>query len=89
MTKPKASLTYDMASFGADWTEPSGTRFQLVSLRGTYSVRLYVQSQTAPWHSVRVDDPERFGPLPIKDARTWRAYVNAWFAAAEEGDDDE
>ena len=83
-TTPRVTNVSNPAAWGAEWTAESGTRFQLVSARGTTTVRLGMKTPTAVrWSTTEVSRPERFGELPVANFRAWTALVNAFVAGED------
>jgi hypothetical protein len=74
--------------WGAEWREASGTRFQLVAIRGGNGVSMGVLSKgNVEWSTIPIAQPERFGPMPIVSNKAFRSWVEAFFDAADEPDD--
>jgi hypothetical protein len=70
--------------WGAEWREASGTRFQFVAVRGGNGVSMGVLAKgNVEWSTIRVEQPERFGPMPIASANAFRAWVEAFFDASD------
>lgn len=83
--RPKVRYVSNPAAFGAEWTEPSGTRAQLVALPNTTTLILGVFA-TGKWHQVLIVNPERFTDGPVKTSAQFKGVVEKWFAAIERED---
>lgn len=80
----KLSNVSNITAFGVEWTEESGTTFQLVNIRGTQSLMMGVRPVgTGRWTTVPVSAPERFVSGPIRTQAHFNGVVEKWFAAAE------
>lgn len=74
-----ATILNTPASYGAEYVD-DGDRYQLTSARGLATVHLSFNPGDGWRHWGPITRPDRFGPVPIKDAKAWRAWVAAWLA---------
>jgi len=71
----------NMAAYGWEWTEnDSGTRFQIMQVKGTSSLHMGSQRLNGAWDTTSVTRPERFGGQ-AHNAAEWHAIVARWFGA--------
>jgi hypothetical protein len=77
----KATILNTPASFGAEYVSGGDTyaaTYQLMSPRGVASVYFSMRLANGQWNTQPIAAPERFGPVPIKSDKAWRAWVAAW-----------
>ena len=85
-TTPPLGNVSNPAAFGVEWTEPSGTRCQLYTLRGTTTLHLGMRYH-GEWNTITVTEPSRFGLTePVKTMKEFMVIVTNWFAAANKGE---
>ena len=81
----KISNVSNLAAFAVEWTEDSGTTFQLINIKGTSNLLFGARHQDKrEWTTISVAAPERFLTTPPHNFGEFRVVVDRWFSAEKE-----